>query len=158
MELDTQLLFMEEALIEARAAGRRGDLAVGAVVVVGERIVGRGGNETTSSGDPTAHAEVVALRDFARQTPDAMSAAATMFTTFEPCPMCLGACLLMRLEAVVIGGRRRAGDRAWGDYRPELLAAMSATGGPKLQVGQGPLADECVATRGPGGPGAEVRK
>ncbi|MEV0703199.1 nucleoside deaminase [Saccharopolyspora sp. NPDC050389] len=161
MEPDTRLLFMEEALIEARAAGRRGDLAVGAVVVAGKRIVGRGGNEATSSGDPTAHAEVVALRDFARRMPDANSVAATMFTTFEPCPMCLGACLLMRLETVVVGGRRRADDRAWGDYRPELLAVMSAAGGPRLQVRQGPLADECLITRGPArpaDPGAEVRR
>ncbi|MEU6663158.1 nucleoside deaminase [Streptomyces sp. NPDC046821] len=138
---------MREALAEAHLAGARGDLAVGAVVVHSGRVVARGGNEATSTNDQFAHAEIVALREFERLHPGTPPEEATLYSTFEPCPMCLGACLVARIGAVVVGGRRRLDDRAWGAYRPEHLAAVVKSGGPALRLETGPFGDECVALR-----------
>ncbi|MFB6961003.1 nucleoside deaminase [Streptomyces sp. NPDC056309] len=135
------------ALAEARRAGARGDLAVGAVIVRDGHVLARGGNEATSTGDRFAHAEMVALRELDRLNPGIPPEEATLYTTFEPCPMCLGACLVARIGAVVVGGRRPPGDRAWGDYRPERFAAVVGSDGPSLRLEHGPLGEECVALR-----------
>src|SRR5438046_8919615 len=96
---------MGAAIRLARAAGRRGEGPVGAVVVSGGRIVGRGSNRTIDAHDPTAHAEVVALRRAARAARNYRLTAATLYVTLEPCLMCLGAMVHARIGRLVCGAR-----------------------------------------------------
>jgi tRNA(adenine34) deaminase len=95
--------FMQEALAEARAAAAAGEVPVGAVIVVDGAIVGRGGNQPVGSHDPTAHAEVIALRDAARRVGNYRLTGATMYVTVEPCLMCVGALVHARIETLVFG-------------------------------------------------------
>jgi tRNA(adenine34) deaminase len=97
--------FMQEALQEALQALQTGDVPVGAVVVVDGAIVGRGRNSREAWSDPTAHAEVVALRHAARQLGNWRLPAATLYVTLEPCIMCVGAAILSRIQALVFGCR-----------------------------------------------------
>lgn len=99
----TDLDAMVLALDEARAAGDRGEVPVGAVVVVDGLVVARRGNERQSSGDPTAHAEVLALRDAATAVGDRRLHDATLVVTLEPCPMCAGAVWAAQVGRVVYG-------------------------------------------------------
>jgi len=94
--------WMTVALEEARAAAAAGDVPVGAVIVRDGSIIGRGRNRRELDHDPTAHAEVVALRDAARAIGH-WRIDATMFVTQEPCPMCAGALVNARLRRLVFG-------------------------------------------------------
>lgn len=94
---------MAAALEEARRAGEHGDIPVGAVVLVGGEIVARAGNERERRGDPTAHAEVLALREAAVGRGTWRLEDATLVVTLEPCPMCAGALVGARLHRVVFG-------------------------------------------------------
>lgn len=94
---------MREALAEARLAEAAGDVPVGAVVLVGGEIVGRGHNAREALGDPTAHAEVVALRMAAEAAGSWRLTGATLVVTLEPCPMCAGAAVSARVDRVVFG-------------------------------------------------------
>ena len=96
-------LYMREAIAEAESAGALGEVPVGAVVVVDGKIVGRGGNRRESAGDPTAHAEILAIREAARAVGGWRLVGATLFVTQEPCPMCAGAIVNARVERVVYG-------------------------------------------------------
>lgn len=98
---DDELL--DVALAEARAAGGRGEVPVGAVVAVAGKIVARRGNEREASGDPTAHAEVLALRDAAAVVGDRRLRGATLAVTLEPCPMCAGAAWAAQVGRIVFG-------------------------------------------------------
>src|SRR3954465_13977855 len=93
---------MELALTEARAAGAAGDVPVGAVIVIGDREVARGRNRREQDGDPTAHAEIVALRDAARSIGH-WRIEGTLYVTQEPCPMCAGAIVNARVTRLVYG-------------------------------------------------------
>ena len=95
--------FMMEALEEARLAGRAGEVPVGAVVVMNSRIVARAGNRTIRDCDPTAHAEIVALRDTAANVGNYRLMDATIYVTIEPCAMCAGAMIQARIERLVYG-------------------------------------------------------
>lgn len=96
--------WMSLALDEARRAEGWGDVPVGAVVVDADgAVIGRGRNERELRTDPTAHAEVVALRDAARALGDWQLNGCTLVVTLEPCPMCAGAILASRIERVVFG-------------------------------------------------------
>ena len=94
---------MEEALREAQRAEALGEVPVGAVVVCGGSIVGRGCNRNIADNDPTAHAEMVALRDAARAVGNHRLLECEMFSTLEPCPMCAGAMVQARLRRLVYG-------------------------------------------------------
>jgi len=94
---------MGEALAEARAALGHGDVPIGAVVLVGGEIAGRGRNERERLGDPTAHAEVQALRQAAAALGRWRLDDATVVATLEPCPMCAGALVNARVARVVFG-------------------------------------------------------
>ncbi|MBD3367425.1 MAG: tRNA-specific adenosine deaminase [Candidatus Eisenbacteria bacterium] len=96
-------VWMEAALDEARAAYDEGEVPVGAVVVQDGRIVGRGRNQTETTGDPTAHAEVLAIGAASRSLGVPRLTRATLYVTMEPCPMCAGAIVLARLERLVYG-------------------------------------------------------
>jgi tRNA(adenine34) deaminase len=130
---------MREAIDEARIAGRAGEVPVGAVVVVGGEIIARGVNCTLSDCDPSAHAEVVAIRAAAAETGNPRLAGATLYVTLEPCPMCMGALVQARIDRLVFGA-----------YDPKAGAAGSAidlTDSPafnhRFEVNGGVLADEC---------------
>jgi tRNA(adenine34) deaminase len=95
--------FMWEALQEAKIALQTGDVPVGAVVVAHGAVIGRGQNRREAQADPTAHAEVLALRDAARQLGSWRLTAATLYVTLEPCIMCIGAAVLGRIACLVFG-------------------------------------------------------
>ena len=103
--------FMRLALEEAREAGAAGEVPVGAVVVLGGEVVGRGHNRTIAESDPTAHAEIEALRDAARRVGNYRLTGATLYVTVEPCVMCAGACVHARVGALVFGARGSEGGR-----------------------------------------------
>jgi tRNA(adenine34) deaminase len=93
--------WMAEALAEARIAAGEGEVPIGAVVVFGGRIVGRGRNAREKLRDPTAHAEVLALQEAARALGRWRLAGATIYATLEPCPMCAGALVNARVDRLV---------------------------------------------------------
>ena len=97
------LEFMKAALDEARAAGNRGEVPIGAVVVLDEKIVASAGNRTILDCDPTAHAEVVALREAARNIGNHRLLGTTLYVTIEPCAMCAGAMIQARISRLVYG-------------------------------------------------------
>ena len=94
---------MAAALEEARRALAANEVPIGAVVVLGGAIVGRGFNQPISSGDPTAHAEIVAIREAARRTGNYRLTGAVLCVTIEPCLMCVGALIHARVGTLVFG-------------------------------------------------------
>ncbi len=96
---------MQHALTLAREAAAQGEVPVGAVVVRGEEIVGEGWNRPISANDPTAHAEVVALRDAANRIGNYRLTGTALYVTLEPCLMCAGAIIHARVETLVFGAR-----------------------------------------------------
>ena len=95
--------WMREALTLARAAEARGEVPVGAIVVCNETIVGRGGNAPIAGNDPTAHAEIAALRDASATMRNYRLPGCSLYVTLEPCAMCAGAILHARLARLVFG-------------------------------------------------------
>jgi tRNA(adenine34) deaminase len=100
---DADVTFMQAALDEAQAAGARDEVPVGAVIVSEDRIVGRGGNRTILDCDPTAHAEIVALREAAKTVGNHRLLGTTLYVTIEPCAMCAGAIVQARIARLVYG-------------------------------------------------------
>ncbi len=98
-------VFMAEALRLARAGAEAGEVPVGAVVVVNEKIIGAAHNAPIGRVDPTAHAEVLALRAAAQALGNYRLSGATLYVTIEPCAMCVGAAIQARVERVVFGCR-----------------------------------------------------
>ena len=97
--------WMAEALSLAKDAGARGEVPVGAIVVCDNVIVGRGGNAPIAASDPTAHAEITALREAAATLRNYRLPGCSLYVTLEPCPMCVGAILHARLARLVFGAR-----------------------------------------------------
>lgn len=95
--------WMEAALDEARNALARGEVPVGAVAVHSGQIIGRGRNYTVKLQDPTAHAEILALREAASALGSWRLIGVTLYATLEPCAMCSGACVLARIDRLVYG-------------------------------------------------------
>ena len=95
--------WMDAALEEARRARDAGEVPIGAVVTLDGAIVGRGFNQPIASGDPTAHAEIVAIRDAARRTGNYRLTGAVLCVTIEPCLMCVGALVHARIGTLVYG-------------------------------------------------------
>lgn len=96
---------MGEAIALARDAGARGEVPVGAVVVRDGAVIGRGGNAPIAASDPTAHAEIAAMRDAGRALGNYRLPGASLYVTIEPCAMCAGAILHARIARVVFGAR-----------------------------------------------------
>ena len=96
---------MEEALTLARQAQARGEVPVGAVVIKDNAIIGRGGNAPIAANDPTAHAEIAALREAARALGNYRLPDCDLYVTIEPCAMCAGAILHARIRRLVFGAR-----------------------------------------------------
>ena len=94
---------MRLALVEARAAGAEGDVPVGAVVARNDEVVARAGNAREREQDPTAHAEILALRQAAGAVGSWHLEGCTLYVTLEPCAMCAGALVLARIDRLVLG-------------------------------------------------------
>ncbi len=138
-------LFMGEALAEARLAAERGDRPVAAVAVIGEAMVARAHDRVGSDNDPTSHAVVGALREAARRLGRERLADATIFTTQEPCVMCVGALLASDVEAVVFAAPNDA-DGAAGTV---LQLAQHADLPRRIKVVSGIRRDEAEALSRP---------
>lgn len=102
---------MRLALAQARLAARRGEVPVGAVIVHEGRIIARARNEIVGRRDPSAHAELLAVRKAARKLKNERLNGCTLYTTLEPCAMCGGAIILARIDEVVFGARIPLGKR-----------------------------------------------
>lgn len=130
---------MRAALALAHEAEGGGEVPVGAVVVTGGRVVGRGCNRTIVDCDPTAHAEIVALREAARTTGNHRLAQATLYVTLEPCAMCVAAMLHARIARLVFG--------AYDDKAGAAGSVLDLTVHPRLnhriEANGGLLAGEC---------------
>jgi tRNA(adenine34) deaminase len=96
-------IWMREALTLARQAAAKGEVPVGAVVVLDGQVIGRGYNRPIGAHDPTAHAEIVAIRDAAAKVANYRVPDATLYVTLEPCVMCVGALMHARISTVVYG-------------------------------------------------------
>ncbi len=134
----TDEFFMKAALREAARAGRRGEVPVGAVVVRHGRIIARGSNRPISAADPTAHAEVVALRRAARKVANYRLPDCDLYVTIEPCPMCLGAVVHSRVRRLVYG----ADDPQSGAVRSRMSFPLDRANH-RPEVKSGVLAEEC---------------
>ena len=95
--------YMKEALAEAERAAALDEVPVGCVIVVDGKVVGRGGNRRESAKDPTAHAEILAIREAAQAVGGWRLVGSTLYVTQEPCPMCAGAIVNARVERLVFG-------------------------------------------------------
>ena len=101
----TDIFFMSEALQLARNAAGNQEVPVGAVVVLGDQIIGKGSNLTIEHCDPSAHAEIVAIRDAAKQINNHRIEGASLYVTLEPCIMCAGAILHARINRLIFAAR-----------------------------------------------------
>ena len=132
---------MRAALEQAREARRRNEVPVGAVVVMDGRIVGAGFNQPITSADPTAHAEIVALRAAAKAAGNYRLTGATLYVTVEPCLMCVGAMVHARIGTLVYGA-----DEPKSGAVASVMRAHEAPGlNHRFEVVAGILADECRA-------------
>ena len=95
--------WMEQALLEARRAEALGEVPIGAVIVYGGEVVGRGCNLRETDGDPLGHAEILAIREAARQVGGWRLTGCTLYVTLEPCAMCAGALVASRVDRLVFG-------------------------------------------------------
>ncbi len=130
--------FMRLALEQAALARAKGEVPIGAVVVHGGDVIGRGHNQPIAACDPTAHAEIVALREAARAASNYRLTGATLYVTVEPCLMCVGAIVHARVATVVFG----APDPKAGAVR-SLLDPNALPLNHRFGVVEGVLADEC---------------
>ena len=105
MVAEADTAFMDEALSEAATAAAEGEVPVGAVVVLGGKVIARGRNRKEQLHDPTAHAEILALREASAALGAWRLSGATLYVTLEPCAMCAGAIVQARVERVVFGCR-----------------------------------------------------
>lgn len=132
---------MREAIALARQAEAAGEVPVGALVVLDGAIAGRGRNEPLARFDPTAHAEILALREAAAATRNYRLEGATLYVTLEPCVMCAGALVAARAARLVFGVR----DLRFGGVRSKFRIADSDLLNHRLEVVEGVLAAECLA-------------
>ena len=131
-------MFMRQALEEAHVAAAAGEVPVGAVVVLDGEVIGRGHNRPIGGQDPTAHAEVEALRDAGRRRGNYRLPGAALYVTVEPCLMCAGACLHARVDELVFG--------ATDDKAGAVVSRARVLDGPawnhRVRVHGGVLAEE----------------
>ncbi len=133
--------WMAEALILAKRAGLEGEVPIGAVVVRDGEIVGRGWNRNIGLNDPSAHAEIMALRDAGNTLGNHRLVGCSLYVTLEPCPMCVGAMIHARLERVVFGANDPKTGAAGGMF--DLLGDPAHNH--VVEVAGGCLAEECSA-------------
>jgi tRNA(adenine34) deaminase len=132
--------FMAQALELARDAERAGEVPVGAVVVLDGEIIGRGRNTPVELRDPSAHAEMVALREAAAAIGNYRLEKATLYSTLEPCVMCAGALVAARVERLVFGAR----DLRFGGVRSKFRIADSELLNHRVQIAEGVMGAQCA--------------
>ena len=133
------LHMMRRALALARQAETGGEVPVGAVVVIDGEVVGEGWNQPVASHDPTAHAEILAMREAGRKTGNHRLVNATLYVTLEPCAMCAGAMVHARIDRLVFG----AMDPKTGAAGSVFDIVRSPRLNHQLQVTSGVMAEEC---------------
>jgi tRNA(adenine34) deaminase len=139
-ELRTDELWMEEALRSAQRALEAGEVPVGAVVLCGGRIVGRGWNRNIADSDPTAHAEIVALREASAALGNHRLAECDLFVTIEPCAMCAGAMVHARIKRLIYG----ADDPKAGAVQSVMQVLNHPKLNHRMEVRGGVLAGRCA--------------
>ena len=132
--------WMREALKQAAAAGSRGEVPVGAIIVADGKMIACGSNRPIGSSDATAHAEIVALRAASQSTQNYRLPGNTLYVTIEPCTMCVGAMLHARIERLVFGARE---PRA-GAVVSQLRLLNEQFFNHQITVVEGILADQCA--------------
>jgi tRNA(adenine34) deaminase len=137
---ETDLSFMRAALELAGAAAAAGEVPVGAVVVQDGQILGSGHNRTLTDCDPSAHAEIVALREAAQVAGNHRLTEATLYVTLEPCTMCVGAISEARISRLVFG----AYDEKAGACGSRLDLADTDATGHNMEINGGLLKEECA--------------
>jgi tRNA(adenine34) deaminase len=137
---DNDELWMEEALRAAQRALEAGEVPVGAVVVCDGRIVGRGWNRNITDSDPTAHAEIVALREAGATIGNHRLASCDLFATIEPCSMCAGALVHARIKRLIYG----ADDPKAGAVQSVMQVLNHPQLNHKVEVRNGVLAGRCA--------------
>ncbi|HYL73510.1 MAG TPA: tRNA adenosine(34) deaminase TadA [Bryobacteraceae bacterium] len=132
--------FMREALALARQAETKGEVPVGAVIVIDGEVRGRGCNAPISRNDPTAHAEMMAIREAAAAIGNYRMEDATLYSTLEPCVMCAGALVAARVGKLVFGAR----DLRFGGVRSKFRLADSELLNHRVEIVEGILAGDCL--------------
>ena len=132
--------YMRMALDLAREAAGAGEAPVGAVVVVGDRVIGRGRNSPIELNDPTAHAEILAMREASAELQNYRLPGAVMYVTLEPCVMCAGAIVAARISRLVFGAR----DLRFGGVRSKFRIADSDLLNHRVVIEEGLLGAECA--------------
>jgi tRNA(adenine34) deaminase len=132
---------MQAALEEARAAATRGEVPIGAVIVVDGSIVARAGNQTIADCDPTAHAEIVALRAAAKSIGNYRLLNASLYVTIEPCSMCAGAMIQARIAKLIYG----PDDPKGGAVKSSFAILSDPQVNHRVEVTSGVLANEAVS-------------
>jgi tRNA(adenine34) deaminase len=133
--------FMKLALEEARSAAAAGEVPIGALIIHDGKILARSGNRTIRDCDPTAHAEMVVIREAARAVRNYRMAGATLYVTLEPCSMCAGAIIQARIPRVVYG----ADDPKGGAVRSCFEVLTNAALNHQVDITSGVLAADCAS-------------
>jgi tRNA(adenine34) deaminase len=131
---------MRVALELARDAERAGEVPVGAVVTFKGEVIGRGRNQPVELRDPSAHAEMIALREAARSIGNYRLEGATLYSTLEPCVMCAGALVAARVERLIFGAR----DLRFGGVRSKFRIADSELLNHRVEIIEGVMGAECA--------------
>ncbi|MFQ6029183.1 MAG: nucleoside deaminase [Dehalococcoidia bacterium] len=138
--------FMRLAIDEAARGGAEGNSAVGSVIVRENAVVAAGRNLVTTTHDPTAHAETVALREAGAALGQSDLSGCTLYTTFQPCPMCCGALMVSGIATLVMGARPEPSDNRYGAYTVETFLEFTRWGS-RMEVVTGILVEECLKVR-----------
>ena len=132
--------YMHLAMVQAQTAALRGEVPVGALIVLDDRILAAAGNRTITDCDPTAHAEIVALRDAARKTGNHRLIGASLYVTVEPCAMCAGALVQARIARLIYGADEPKG----GAIRTCMQVLDAPALNHRVEVISGVLAGESI--------------
>jgi tRNA(adenine34) deaminase len=132
--------FLRQALELAREAERAGEVPIGAIVVLNGAVIGRGRNSPIALSDPTAHAEILALREAGAAIHNYRLEGATLYTTLEPCVMCAGALVASRVARLIFGAR----DLRFGGVRSKFHLADSPILNHRVEVIEGVAGAECA--------------
>lgn len=136
---ETDAHWMRQALLAAREAQQRDEVPIGACIVVGDTVLALAGNRTRTENDPTAHAEMVALRAAAQQAGNYRVSDATVYSTIEPCVMCAGALIQARVRRLVYG----AHDERAGAVESHFRVCDTDFLNHRVEVSGGVLEQEC---------------
>jgi len=131
---------MKLALVEAKKAAKKGEVPVGCIIVKNNKIVGRAHNLTIQRNDPTAHAEMLAIRKAAQKTGNYRLTNCEMFVTIEPCAMCAGAAVWSRIKRIIFGKK----DEKSGACGSVFNVANNKKLNHRINIKKGMLESECV--------------